>query len=163
MKWYPTLIVKDKNFKFLKSGRISINSNQLEFLISELSGRITTSRILNQYQYSGNLFKFNIGEEIFIISEGLLGVIKDDQYAILMLEDDNNLFLSKEFQQEYKTIYTKFKKYIQEFYSTDKNIVYCNNPGDLVFEYIGLPKFKSIKDRQEFGQNILQEYYETLN
>ena len=59
-------------------------------------------------------------------------------------------------------MFLKFKKYIQGQYESTINIIYCNNPADLLFEYVELPKFKSIKERQEYGVNLYNEYKLTL-
>lgn len=156
MKWYPTLVCKI-NFVI-----VALNKNCLENNFYSSIGRITNARIITYFKNSRTFYTFYSNDKQFFIFKGVLGIIENGLYSVLLYQEGDNFHIAKNFQTDYRLMFLKFKKYIQEQYESTTNIIYCNNPADLLFEYVELPKFKSIKERQEYGVNLYNEYKLTL-
>ena len=156
MKWYPTLVCK------IKLNTTGFNKNCLENTFYEFMHIVTVNVLILQFKVGHDIYTFYSNNKQFFISKGILGIIENGLYSVLLYQEGNNLHISKNFQVNYKSMFLKFKKYIQEQYESTTNIIYCNNPADLLFEYVELPKFKSIKERQEYGVNLYNEYKLTL-
>ena len=109
---------------------------------------------LNTYRVS--LLRLNL-----VVAKGYIGVVVNNEVKILVLETNNNLYIDKELETTYRKLYLKIKDILLATFKSDKDVIYTKNCGKNSFYQFEKPKCKSIKERDEYVQELLNEYYET--
>lgn len=163
--WYSVLLTGNtfneyslflENFK--ETNEIEI---ELESFVSFYE-RDKWSSLLNRfeegnYTYGAELrsSKVNLINLDIIVNKGFLGVIENSKVKILINETDKNVYIDKYFERDFKKLFLKFKEIILSLYSSSKDIIYTDNAGKCCFYQFEKPKFKSISERKEYVNSLL--------
>lgn len=167
--WYSVLLTGNtfneyslflENFK--ETNEIEI---ELESFVSFYE-RDKWSSLLNRfkegdYTYGAELrpSKVNLINLDIIVNKGFLGVIENGKVKILINETNKNVYIDKYFERDFKKLFLKFKEIILSLYSSSKDIIYTDNAGKCCFYQFEKPKFKSLSERKEYVNSLL----DTLN
>jgi len=125
------------------------------------TGRYKWEALLGQFSNLRGtiLTEFSLINLEIVVQKGFLGVLEDNKIRILINETNQNVYIDKYFERDYKKLFLKFKEILLSLYATSKDIIYTDNPGKCCFYQFEKPKFKSISERKEYVNSLL----DTLN
>lgn len=160
--WYSVLLTGNtskeyslflENFKDAEEFEISLESFEIFTW-----GRVTWDRIFNKFENTSgyySLFKHNFLDLEIVAQYKFLGIVEDGKLRILINETNENIYIDKYFERDYKKLFLKFKNILLSLYSSSKDIIYTENAGKNSFFQFEKPKFKSISERKEYINSLL--------
>lgn len=160
--WYSVLLTGNTSKEyslFLENFR---NAEEFEVSLEHFErfrwGRMKWERLFNEFKNinsHSSLFKYNFINLEIVVQYKFLGIIEDDKLRILINETNENIYIDKYFERDYKKLFLKFKNILLSLYSSSKDIVYTENAGKNSFFQFEKPKFKSISERKEYVNSLL--------
>lgn len=166
--WYSVLLTGNtfneyslflKNVKELNEYEIDLNH------FNNVYGRQKWEEIFETFKnkYIGygypTLTNIILVDTNILVHKGFLGVIENEKVRILINETDKNVYIDKYFERDFNKLFLKFKEILLSLYSSSKDIIYTDNAGKCCFYQFEKPKFKSISERKEYVNSLL----DTLN
>ena len=94
---------------------------------------------------------------VIVVRYKFLGVVEDNKLRILINETNENVYVDKYFERDYRKLFLKFKNILLSLHSSSKDIIYTENAGKNSFYQFEKPKFKSISERKEYIELLLNE------
>ena len=161
--WYNVLLTGNTSKEyslFLESRKdideyeISIESNQ-RLTWRRVTWRSLFSRFTDENLYSIDLYRSSFLNLDIFSQYKFLSVLEDDKLRILINETNENIYIDKYFERDYKKLFLKFKNILLSLYSSSKDIIYTENAGKNSFFQFEKPKFKSISERKEYVNSLL--------
>lgn len=138
------------------------DSEELEISLEDFQSfsleRMTWKRLFNKFENTSqyiNLFKYIFLNIEIVVQYKFLGIIEDNKLRILINETNENIYIDKYFERDYKKLFLKFKNILLSLYSSSKDIIYTENAGKNSFFQFEKPKFKSISERKEYINSLL--------
>lgn len=135
-------------------------------MFDSINGRYKWDRVFQVFEEGSysfkpllSLTKINLLNTDIVVNKGFLGVMEGDKIRILINETDKNVYVDKHFEEDFKKLFLKFKEILLSLHATSKDIIYTDNAGKCCFYQFEKPKFKSISERKEYVNSLL----DTLN
>ena len=98
----------------------------------------------------------------FIIGDHSVIAVTDEGYIPLVIKIENNLYVTNKWlfksNDFYKVIYDNFHKIVDD----NTQVTFCKDPGYYKFMQFVPPKFNSIAERKEFGEILLNNFYNII-
>lgn len=112
--------------------------------------------IASYYTFDSNLKTYTIPEGKLFLEEGFIAIKVEDFFEILFLKTDKHTYISKNIKS-YNTVWKNLGKKITEYLEGDEDVVLTKDCGKNAFLSFEKPKFKSLVERQEYCEKLLQE------
>lgn len=134
-------------------------------LYEELTSINETVTRLNRsfYSYFTRLPKIRLTPKgNFIIGNNSVIAVTDTEYIPLIIGIENKIYVTNKWlfksNNFYKIIYNNLHKVI----NNDDQVIFCKDPGYYKFMQFIPPKFNSIAERKEFGEALLNKFYNVI-
>lgn len=166
--WYSVLLTGNTFNEYSLFLEKNKHIEEFEVSLENLNyiyGREKWNGIINKFKQqlypssSINLYREFLGGNTILVNYGILTVLQDDKVRILINITDKNVYIDKYFERDYKKLFLKFKEILLSLYAGSKDIIYTENAGKCCFYQFEKPKFKSISERKEYINQLL----DTLN
>ena len=112
--------------------------------------------IASFYTFNSNLQTYVIPEGKLFLGEGFIAIKVEDFFEILFLKTDKHTYISKNLKS-YNTVWKNIGKKITEYLEGDEDVVLTKDCGRNVFLSFEKPKFRSLVERQEYCEKLLEE------
>ena len=98
----------------------------------------------------------------FILGHNSVIAVTDTEYIPLVIKIENKVYVTNKWlfksNNFYKVIYNNLHKVI----NSDDQVIFCKDPGYYKFMQFIPPKFNSIAERKEFGETLLNKFYNVI-
>lgn len=130
----------------------------LYYFFRNIWGSPTWKKLFREFEEMRNyatLADYHFLDLNIVVSYKFLGVEYDGKVRILINETNENVYIDKYFERDYRKLFLKFKNILLSLHSSSKDIIYTENAGKNSFYQFEKPKFKSISERKEYINSLL--------
>ena len=153
-----------KNWEQLPDNPIEIkinSSNNSRAKYTNLICEVFNAYGCNYYSsYAPNFSSIDFMEGIIIYNNDFLAIRTDKGIEILFVRTLQNIYISKNIKS-YKNLWNKIKVKITEILEGDEDVIFSKDCGRNIFLQFEKPKFKSIQEREDYCNSLVEEVLPT--
>jgi hypothetical protein len=156
MKYKHLLVNSGEELPLFRS--TNSTNNDVLYAITPYNYRFTWNRIINIcFLSTGHIvYKQTYIEGNVIYGPKFLCIETSNGIEILFVQTNKNIYISRNFKS-YPVLWKAIGKHINKYLEGDMDVILSSNCGKNIFLQFEKPKFKSIQEREEYCNQLLQE------